>query len=122
MKARTHIALAALAALPSTAGAEGARLVLDCTDAAGIAARFTLAPEALDETGAGLVSIAWPDGLAHGVAASSQGPWAWTDGPTQYSLAIDAIGAGGGPELILHRFTPGAGPAVTAPYTCEAPT
>jgi len=110
-----------LALLPLAAHGEGARLVFDCVDAAGAALAITIAPEALDADGAGRVAIALGEAAARpGVAATPQGPWAWSDDQDQYALMVDAAAPdGAGANLLLHRFAPGQAGTLTS-YTCEA--
>lgn len=108
-----------LALLPLAAGAEGARQVFDCRDAAGVAIGFTLAPQDTDAAGAGRIAIAWPGGEAAGVAASHQGPWAWAAGEDRYALAVDRID-GTEAQLLFHHLPAGAAAGALTRLTCEA--
>jgi hypothetical protein len=98
---RVAIILPTLAALPGPLMAEGAQMVLDCTFATACTetgdcgpgegpARFVLAPEDVDDTGAGRYSVRLDDAEAiEAQRLCRTGPFVWSLGSdTQTTLVL----------------------------------
>lgn len=113
--------LIGLALLASPATGEGARLVFDCTQLDGVTAEYDIAPVAVDDTGAGEVTVTHAGQVMAGQSASFLGPWSWASQTDRETLLVDAPAQAGRLNMLHHRVPlDGTTPGTLTHLTCEA--
>lgn len=103
--------------------AEGALTTFRCVTDNDETRIFAIAPDALDDAGAGPVSILDNGVEAQGYAASHLGPYAWEVDGILTTLLLDGA-AQADLAMIVHRLDTNQQPpeAVQTKIICEAPT